>query len=72
MAGACHARQFSAVASGARKDPHIDLHEIGGWLYSPGYEAWCRAGSSQLVCKGGNTWSSYRKTQFRWDEASSR
>ncbi len=59
------------VSSGTQKDPHVDLHWIGEWLYSPGYEAWCHVEGTQLVCKGGNNWSSYRKTQFRTDEASS-
>lgn len=49
-------------------DPHVNLHWVGEWLYSPGYEASCQAQGSQLVCKGGNNWSSYHKSQRRWDD----
>lgn len=55
------------VASTPSSDPHVDLHWIGEWLYSPGYESWCQTHGSDLICKGGNNWSSYRKVPTHWD-----
>jgi feruloyl esterase len=55
------------AASTPSSDPHVDLHWIGEWLYSPGYEAWCQTHGSDLICKGGNNWSSYRKVPTHWN-----
>lgn len=48
------------VAAVPNAAPHVDLHWIGEWLYSPGYEATCQAQGSELVCSGGNGWRAYR------------
>jgi hypothetical protein len=50
------------------EDPHVNLQWVGEWLYSRGYEASCQAQGLQLICKGGNNWSSYHKSPSRWDD----
>jgi hypothetical protein len=44
--------------------PNVPTHWVGEWLYSPGYESWCTAQGSTLVCKGGNHWSDFG--HFSW------
>lgn len=56
------------VASTPSQDPRLNLHWAGEWLYSPGYESWCQAQGSTLVCKGGNGWSDYHRAQVGWND----
>ncbi|WP_240648380.1 tannase/feruloyl esterase family alpha/beta hydrolase [Pararobbsia silviterrae] len=57
------------VAAPGSRDSNVSLHWPGEWLYSPGYESWCTTQGSQLVCKGGNGWSSYHKGQISLDDS---
>jgi hypothetical protein len=52
-------------------DPYVNLHWVGEWLYSPGYEASCQAQGTELVCKGGNHGNSYHKVSTHWDSNTS-